>query len=77
VNSEQPSFADVEYGSRRRVSGRERFLEAMNAAIPWAGWVALIKPFYFQGRAGEEGPQGQAGGDDAADVSVAGVVFTV
>jgi IS5 family transposase len=55
VNSEQPSFADVEYGSRRRVSGRERFLEAMNAAIPWAGWVALIKPFYFQDGPGKKG----------------------
>ena len=31
---EQPSFADVEYGNRRRVSRRERFLRMMDATIP-------------------------------------------
>ncbi|MCY7400097.1 MAG: IS5 family transposase [Nocardioides sp.] len=46
----QPSFADVEYGNRRRVSRRERFLETMGATIPWAVWVGLIEPFYFEGK---------------------------
>lgn len=27
----------------------------MNAAIPWAGWVALVKPFYFQDGPGKKG----------------------
>lgn len=31
VDSDQPSFTDVEYGNRRRISRRERFLEQMNA----------------------------------------------
>jgi IS5 family transposase len=55
VQSEQPSFTDVEYGNRRRVSGRERFLQMMDATIPWAGWVGLIKPFYFQDGPGKKG----------------------
>ena len=41
---EQPSFTDVEYGNRRRVSRRETFLETMNATIPWAVWVGVIEP---------------------------------
>jgi len=44
VDSEQPSFTDVEYGNRRRVSRREQFLETMDATIPWAAWVAVIEP---------------------------------
>lgn len=39
---EQPSFTDLEYGNRRRVSRRERFLEQMEATIPWSVWVGLI-----------------------------------
>ncbi len=46
MRSEQPSFTEVEYGNRRRVSRRERFLETMDATVPWAAWVRLIEPFY-------------------------------
>ena len=74
MDSEQPSFTDVEYGNRRRVSRREQFLETMDATIPWAVWVGLIEPHYYP-TAGQEGPEGQAGGDDAADVPAAGVVL--
>jgi len=42
MDSEQPSFTDVEYGNRRRVSRREQFLETMDATLPWARWVGLI-----------------------------------
>lgn len=55
VDIDQPSFTDVEYGNRRRVSRRERFLETMNATIPWARWVALIEPHYFQDAPGKRG----------------------
>lgn len=48
----QLSFTDVEYSNRRRVSRRERFLELMDATIPWDRWVAVIEPFYYQPRAG-------------------------
>src|SRR5690625_1287462 len=54
MRSEQPSFTDVEYGNRRRVSRREAFLEQMNATIPWAEWVAVIEPFYYDGKKGRK-----------------------
>jgi IS5 family transposase len=47
VRREQPSFTEVEYGNRRRVSRREQFLETMDATIPWASWVQLIEPVYY------------------------------
>ncbi|MGB7979298.1 MAG: IS5 family transposase [Candidatus Nanopelagicales bacterium] len=49
------SFTDVEYGNRRRVSRRERFLEAMDATIPWARWVGLIEPHYYVDGPGKKG----------------------
>ena len=52
---EQPSFTDVEYGNRRRVSRREKFLEAMEATVPWESWVALIEPHYYRDRPGKRG----------------------
>ena len=55
MDVEQPSFTEVEYGNRRRVSRRERFLETMDATIPWAAWVGLIEPFYYQDRPGKRG----------------------
>jgi len=55
VDSEQLSFTDVEYGNRRRVSRREKFLEQMDATIPWGRWVGLIEPHYFQDRPGKRG----------------------
>ncbi len=51
---EQPSFTEVEYGNRRRVSRRERFLEAMDGTVPWAVWVGLIEPFYYSGKKGRK-----------------------
>jgi IS5 family transposase len=54
MRSEQPSFTEVEYGNRRRVSGRERFLETMDATVPWAAWVGLIEPFYYSGSKGRK-----------------------
>ena len=55
MHSEQPSFTDVEFGHRRRVSGRERFLETMDATIPWGSWVGLIEPYYYQDGPGKKG----------------------
>ena len=54
MDSDQPSFTDIEYGNRRRVSRRERFLETMDATIPWQVWVGLIEPFYFDGKKGRK-----------------------
>ena len=55
MRSEQPSFTDVEYGNRRRVSRREQFLETMDATIPWATWVGLIEPHYYSDGPGKRG----------------------
>ncbi len=55
MDSEQPSFTDVEYGNRRRVSRRERFLATMDATIPWARWVGLIEPHYYASSPGKRG----------------------
>jgi IS5 family transposase len=55
VDSEQPSFTDVEYGNRRRTSKREQFLETMDATIPWQVWVRVIEPHYYADRPGKRG----------------------
>lgn len=55
MRSEQPSFTDVEYGNRRRVSRREKFLETMDATIPWAAWVGVIEPHYYADGPGKRG----------------------
>ncbi len=55
MRSEQPSFTDLEYGNRRRVSRREQFLEAMDATIPWGSWVGLIEPHYYVDAPGKRG----------------------
>ena len=55
MRSEQPSFTDVEYGNRRRVSRREQFLETMDATIPWAAWVGVIEPHYYADGPGKRG----------------------
>lgn len=51
----QPSFTDVEYGNRRRVSKRERFLQQMNDTIPWVRWVGVIEPYYYTDTKGKRG----------------------
>lgn len=55
MDSDQPSFTDVEYGLRRRVSRRERFLATMSATIPWGRWVELIEPHYYAAAPGKKG----------------------
>jgi IS5 family transposase len=54
VGSDQPSFTDVEYGNRRRVSRRDQFLQTMDATIPWASWVGLIEPVYYSATKGRK-----------------------
>ena len=55
MDSAQPSFTDVEYSQRRRVSRREQFLATMDATIPWGFWVGLIEPFYYADKPGKKG----------------------
>lgn len=48
----QGSFADLEASGQRRRTRRERFLEQMEAIVPWREWVALIESHYPDGRRG-------------------------
>ena len=42
----QPTFADLEYDSKKRKTRREIFLERMDALIPWEQLEERIRPFY-------------------------------
>ena len=48
----QPSFSDIEYGLRKRITKREEFLKAMDEFIPWDEWMAYIEPYYPSGKRG-------------------------
>ncbi len=48
----QQSFTDIEYSNRKQLTKREEFLGTMQEIIPWDKWVALIRPYYPQGRRG-------------------------
>ena len=50
----QTTFADIEDASRKRATRREAFLEAMDAAVPWAELVAAVEPFYYPGKRGRK-----------------------
>ncbi len=50
----QTAFADIEDASRKRATRREAFLEAMDAAVPWAELVAAVEPFYYPGKRGRK-----------------------
>ena len=46
------SFGRLAGLGKQKVTRRERFLGEMQAAVPWARLVALIEPFYPQGKRG-------------------------
>jgi IS5 family transposase len=48
----QQSFADVEYGNRKRKTRRDEFLETMEEVIPWDEWVSIVSPYYPNGKRG-------------------------
>ena len=43
---DRPTFADLEYESKKRKTRREIFLERMDGLIPWEQLVERIRPFY-------------------------------
>lgn len=49
---DQITFSDIENASRKRVTKRDSFLQEMDVAVPWSALVALVKPYYFEGRRG-------------------------
>jgi IS5 family transposase len=54
VSDVQPSFTDIEYAQRRRVTKRDEFLTMMDEIIPWDQWVSLVKPFYYNNTRGRQ-----------------------
>jgi IS5 family transposase len=46
------SFAQAEYGRKKKTTRREKFLAQMEQVVPWSRLVALIEPHYPRGRRG-------------------------
>lgn len=44
--SGQMTLSDYEYSTSKRVTRRQRFLEQLDARIPWEAWEALVEPHY-------------------------------
>ena len=51
---EQPTFADLEYGQKKRKTRREEFLEKLEALVPWQRLEERIEPHYFRGERGRK-----------------------
>ncbi len=51
---QQPTFTDIEYSTRKRITRREEFLKAMDSIIPWKSWIELIGPFYLHKKLGRK-----------------------
>ena len=43
---DQPTFADLEYASKKRKTRREIFLERIDSLVPWDRLEGRIRPFY-------------------------------
>jgi IS5 family transposase len=52
MNPVQPSFGDLEYSMRRRITRRQEFLDMMDEVIAWDEWTGLIRPHYFNNTRG-------------------------
>ena len=48
----QPSFAHAEFAANKKITRREKFLTRLDAVIPWVPLLAVIAPFYPQGKRG-------------------------
>lgn len=48
----QLTFSDMEYGGRKKVTQKEKFLQTMNQIVPWEEWIKKIEPYYPTGKRG-------------------------
>src|ERR671916_1791016 len=48
----QSSFAEAEYGSKKKQTRRDRFLAEMEQAVPWGRLVERLAPLYPKGERG-------------------------
>lgn len=52
MDSKQLTLGDIEYASRKKLTRREEFLQAMDGIIPWEAWIEIIRPHYPSGKRG-------------------------
>ena len=52
MDGKQLTLGDIEYASRKKLTRREEFLQAMDGIIPWAAWIEIIRPHYPSGKRG-------------------------
>ena len=48
----QLSFSDIEFGTKRKQTRRDKFLAEMDKVVPWARLTGLIEPVYTKGKGG-------------------------
>lgn len=48
----QLTLTDIEYANRKRITKKDKFLEQMENIIPWAKWVEIIRPYYYDNKKG-------------------------
>ena len=53
--TEQPTFADLEYQHKKRLTRREVFLKRIDSLIPWQRLEERIRPHYFKPESTEGG----------------------
>ena len=50
--TQQPSFAQAEFATKKTTTRREKFQARMEALLPWAKLLAVLEPFYPKGQRG-------------------------
>ena len=53
--NEQPSFTDLGTATGGGSRAGEKFLDTMQATIPWGRWMGVIEPHYYRDRVGKRG----------------------
>ncbi len=48
----QSSFSELEYGAKKKVTRRDRFLAKLEVLTPWRDLLSVIEPVYPKGRRG-------------------------
>ncbi len=50
--TQQPSFSQIEFADKKKITRREKFLARREALLPWTKLLAVIEPFYPKGERG-------------------------
>ena len=52
MNTTQMTFSDIEQSRRKKNTRRETFLRRMNGLVPWQECLAMLRPYYPEGKRG-------------------------